>query len=110
MYSGSCMLVHEPAPYFTRTGVCRSVLSLPGMFEDTEMRAALLIATALSFATGASAEPTYSRDVSRFMQVKCQRCHRPNDIAPFSLTNYAEVQEFIHDVEHAVEGRHMPPW
>jgi hypothetical protein len=74
------------------------------------MRSALLIASVAAFVVTADAEPTYSREVSRIMQVKCQRCHRPNDIAPFPLTNYAEVKEWVQDIEHAVEERQMPPW
>jgi hypothetical protein len=58
----------------------------------------------------AAAEPTYSREVSRIMQAKCQRCHRPNDIAPFPLTNHAEARVFLEDIGRAVEHRHMPPW
>jgi hypothetical protein len=74
------------------------------------MRAAFLIAAFLSIAIPAVAEPTYSREVARIMQAKCQRCHRPNDIAPFPLTNYSEVSEFVDDIRHAVEDGHMPPW
>src|SRR5215203_2318281 len=74
------------------------------------MRASVLALIAIACVSSAQSEPTYSRDVSRIMQVKCQRCHRPNDIAPFPLTNYAEVSEWVHDIEHAVEERHMPPW
>ena len=33
----------------------------------------------------AAAQPTYTRDISRIFQAKCQQCHREGDIAPFPL-------------------------
>ncbi|MGH9661082.1 MAG: hypothetical protein ACRD96_21215, partial [Bryobacteraceae bacterium] len=57
-----------------------------------------------------SAQVDYSRDVSRIMQAKCQQCHRPNDIAPFPLTNYEEVSTYADDIRRVVEARTMPPW
>ena len=30
------------------------------------------------------AQPTYTKEVSRIFQAKCQQCHRDNDIAPFA--------------------------
>jgi len=41
------------------------------------MRPPVLALAALASITTATAEPTYSRDVSRIIQAKCQRCHRP---------------------------------
>ena len=39
----------------------------------------------------AAAQPTYSREVSRIMQQKCQMCHRPGDVAPFPLLSYDDA-------------------
>ena len=109
------MLVQGPAGQndCSRAGFRRH-LSLPGLFgcevpgrtnkrfRKRAMRVPLLALIAIACVSSAQSEPTYSRDVSRIMQVKCQRCHRPNDIAPFPLTNYAEVSEWVHDIENAV--------
>jgi hypothetical protein len=64
----------------------------------------------LIFSLSASAEVTYSREVSRITQQKCQRCHRPNDIAPFPLTTFEETVTRARDIRHAIEQRIMPPW
>ncbi len=58
----------------------------------------------------ASAQVTYSREVSRILQQKCQQCHRPNDIAPFPLTSYEETVIWKDDIRNAVEKGIMPPW
>ncbi|MBL8214925.1 MAG: hypothetical protein JNK87_29665 [Bryobacterales bacterium] len=58
----------------------------------------------------ASAQPTYSREVSRIVAEKCQICHRPNDIAPFSLLSYEDAQTWAEDIKRVVSERIMPPW
>jgi hypothetical protein len=61
-------------------------------------------------AAAANAQPTYSREVSRILQDKCQRCHRPGDIAPFALMNYQDASTWAEDIRRVVEQRIMPPW
>lgn len=58
----------------------------------------------------ASAQPTFSREVSRILQDKCQNCHRPDDIAPFSLLTYDDARIRARSIRTAVESRQMPPW
>ncbi len=58
----------------------------------------------------AQAQPTYSREVSRIIQEKCQICHRPNDIAPFTLMNFQDAQTWAEDIKRVVEEKIMPPW
>src|SRR5258705_5047622 len=58
----------------------------------------------------AQAQPTYSREVSRIIQQKCQMCHRPNDIAPFALMTYEDARAQARAIRGAVENRSMPPW
>jgi hypothetical protein len=53
---------------------------------------------------------TYARDVAPIIQAKCQECHMPNSIAPFSLTNYEEVRRRAGMIRTAVVDRVMPPW
>ena len=74
-------------------------------------RSILLLSAVLLSSLALQAEtPTWSRDVSRIAQIKCQRCHRPNDIAPFALTTYEEAAKWAEDIGHAVGSGHMPPW
>src|SRR3977135_1579688 len=57
-----------------------------------------------------AADPTYSRDVSRIMQAKCQQCHRPNDIAPFALMNYSDAGRYAAGIHRGISPKLMPPW
>jgi hypothetical protein len=63
-----------------------------------------------AFVSSLHAQPTYSREVSRIFQEKCQNCHRPNDIAPFALMNYQDAQTWAEDIKRVVEEKIMPPW
>src|SRR3989442_1916795 len=58
----------------------------------------------------ASAQTTYTRDVSRIMQVKCQQCHRPNDVAPFALMTYEDTVTYADDIKKSLANKTMPPW
>lgn len=69
----------------------------------------LSVAAALALAA-LPAQPTYSKEVARIMQSKCQGCHRPGDIAPFSLQNFEEVSPYVEDIRRVVDSRRMPPW
>ncbi|MGH9719766.1 MAG: ascorbate-dependent monooxygenase [Bryobacteraceae bacterium] len=72
------------------------------------MRSSIVLA--VLFAGSASAQVTYSREVARIIQTKCQQCHRPNDIAPFALLNYEDTRTYAEDIQRAVSARIMPPW
>ena len=68
------------------------------------------LSTLLLFAVAASAEVTYSREVSRILQSKCQQCHRPGDIAPMSLLTYDDAVNYADDIKRVVDQGIMPPW
>jgi hypothetical protein len=74
------------------------------------MRVAAVFTLLLSLGGAVNAQPTYSREVSRIMQAKCQRCHRPNDVAPFALMNYSDARTWADDIKRVIEERQMPPW
>ncbi|HEX4145067.1 MAG TPA: hypothetical protein VHY91_16290, partial [Pirellulales bacterium] len=46
------------------------------------------VSSGTTFAAGAKPTPTYHKDVVRILQKNCQDCHRPNQVAPFSLLTY----------------------
>lgn len=54
--------------------------------------------------------PTWHADVRPIVEGRCQRCHRPGDIAPFPLTSYSEVFAQRALVRDAVVNGRMPPW
>jgi hypothetical protein len=74
------------------------------------MKHRVLLCFALVSLGRAGAQPTYAREVSRIVQGKCQQCHRPNDIAPFSLLTYEDAQTWVEDIKRVVRDRIMPPW
>lgn len=57
-----------------------------------------------------SAEVTYNRDIAPIIHARCMNCHRPGQVAPFSLTNYTQVAKRGRQIMRVTKGRIMPPW
>jgi hypothetical protein len=53
---------------------------------------------------------TFSRDVARIFQEKCQNCHRAGQMAPMSLVTYEEARPWAAAIRERVGTRQMPPW
>jgi peroxiredoxin len=53
---------------------------------------------------------TYAAEVSRIIQNRCQSCHRPGQVGPFSLLSYDEARKHSAMIREVVEERRMPPW
>ena len=76
---------------------------------------ALILALALATASGTStkaadATPTFTKDVLPILQKNCQSCHRPGQIAPFSLLTYESTRPWAKSIKAKVASRVMPPW
>jgi len=54
--------------------------------------------------------PTFNKDVAPILYANCVTCHRPNEVAPFSLLTYADVQPRARRIVEATSKRIMPPW
>ena len=54
--------------------------------------------------------PTYHREVSRILQANCQECHRPGQVAPFSLLGYDQARKRAGDLARVTHEKTMPPW
>jgi len=61
-------------------------------------------------ATAAQADVTYHREVERILQNNCQDCHRPGQVAPFSLLTYEQARKRATDLVNVTDSRKMPPW
>ena len=65
-------------------------------------------------ATGAAGQapeaPTFYKDVLPILQKNCQSCHRPGQIAPFSMLSYETTRPWARSIKTKVESRQMPPW
>jgi hypothetical protein len=53
---------------------------------------------------------TYYRDAKAVLDAKCAGCHRPGDIAPFSLETYDEVRGVAAVLPGSITAQTMPPW
>src|SRR3954463_7594480 len=64
----------------------------------------------LGAAPAEAGPPTYHREVVRILQKNCQDCHRPGQVAPFSLLTYAQARKRAADIVDVADARKMPPW
>jgi len=55
-------------------------------------------------------EVTYYRDVLPVLQSRCQECHRPGEVGPFSLLTYRQAVNWASDLKDYTQRRLMPPW
>ena len=54
--------------------------------------------------------PTFTKDIARIFQEKCEACHRPDSIAPMSLVSFEEARPWARSIKGRVASRQMPPW
>lgn len=71
---------------------------------------AVLTLAAPARAADQSPAPTFSKDVARIFQQKCQQCHQPDSIAPMSLITFEEARPWARSIKQRVATRQMPPW
>src|SRR5262245_4794452 len=74
--------------------------------------AAVLAGTSSSVGVSAAVpdNPTFTQDVLPIFQKSCQSCHRPGQMAPFSLLTYEDARPWARSIKQKVETRYMPPW
>jgi hypothetical protein len=70
----------------------------------------LVGAPSLAVAEQAAATPTFTKDVAKIFQAKCESCHRPDSIAPMSLVTFEETRPWARSIKSRVAARQMPPW
>ncbi len=80
------------------------------------------VATPVTTAFGCAIEPlksadlvvnrdvSFTRDVMPILQNHCQSCHRPGQVAPFSLMTYQQARKWGSDIVKFTQERRMPPW
>jgi peroxiredoxin len=61
-------------------------------------------------APAVTASVTYHRDVLPILQERCQQCHRPGEVGPFSLMSYKQAVNWATDIKDYTQSRKMPPW
>ncbi len=100
------MATSQEGPLFRRSLIALVVASSVVITLIAAKQRAVQIRPPVAPATA----PTFSNEVVRIFQTHCQGCHHPGDIAPFSLTNYAEAARHADEIKFMVESRKMPPW
>ena len=58
----------------------------------------------------ATSPVTFHQQVERLFQAHCQACHRPGEVAGFSLLTYRDAYARRDDIRDVVRSRYMPPW
>jgi mono/diheme cytochrome c family protein len=86
---------------FTNRTVCVALGAL-ALLGSAEARAADTVKT--------HGSPTFNRDVAPLVFKNCAACHRPGEVAPFSLLTYADVKKRAEQIKKATASRFMPPW
>src|SRR5215472_14194331 len=56
------------------------------------------------------AAPTYNRDIAPILNAHCALCHRPGEVAPFSLLTYQDAAKRAQLIATVTAKRYMPPW
>jgi hypothetical protein len=53
---------------------------------------------------------TWSKDIAPIARRACQSCHRPGQVAPFSLLTYEDAKQWAPLMALRTKERRMPPW
>jgi mono/diheme cytochrome c family protein len=60
--------------------------------------------------TGEAGRVTFTKDIAPILSRHCAECHRPGDVAPFSLLTYADARKRATMIQAVTADRLMPPW
>jgi peroxiredoxin len=53
---------------------------------------------------------TYAQHAALVFQRRCQECHRPGEIGPFSLLTYDDARSWADTIHEVILEERMPPW
>jgi hypothetical protein len=74
------------------------------------MRSILSFVFFLALIASTSGQVTFTKDIAPIIYNNCTKCHRPNEIGPFSMTNYEEIAPWAPTIKYVTSIRYMPPW
>lgn len=84
--------------------------------EGPDLAVRLFLLSVALLATGCSKwsqvkdAPTYCRDIAPVLNANCVTCHRPGEVAPFSLLTYKDARKHGKTIVAVVKKKIMPPW
>jgi hypothetical protein len=64
----------------------------------------------LTVLAASAAAPTFNKDVAPILYNNCVTCHRPGEVAPFSLMTYPDAAKRAVLIAAVTKQRVMPPW
>ena len=70
----------------------------------------LVLSGATASAGQADEGPTFTKDVAPILYENCVSCHRPDNIAPMALLEYADARPWARSIKDMVVTGVMPPW
>ena len=53
---------------------------------------------------------TFTKDIAPIVFNNCTGCHRPGEVAPFSLMTYQDVKKRATQISAVTQNAYMPPW
>lgn len=74
------------------------------------MKIRFCAAGALSLASLWAGPPTFNRDIAPILDAQCAQCHRPGEVAPFSLLTYQDAAKRAGLIAAVTQKHVMPPW
>ncbi len=86
------------------------VAVLAGKTVDTPVTAAPGCLIARTRAPDPNSPITWSKQIVRLFQRRCQECHRDSEIAPFPLLTFDDVRGWEAMIREVVNQNRMPPW
>lgn len=54
--------------------------------------------------------PTFNKDIAPILFSECATCHRPGEVAPFSLLTYSDAKKRGKLIKEVTHSKQMPPW
>ena len=70
----------------------------------------LILAGLAGAMAAAAATPTFNHDIAPILYSNCATCHRPGEVAPFSLLTYQDAAKRAKQIATVTQSRFMPPW
>ncbi|HEX4592221.1 MAG TPA: redoxin domain-containing protein [Gemmataceae bacterium] len=55
-------------------------------------------------------QANFAKDVAPIVKARCQECHRPGAVGPFSLLSYEQLKAKADTVADVIADGRMPPW
>lgn len=87
-----------------------AIAAIGSAFYLPHARGATSDAPAATGSPQSTAAVTFTHDVAPIFFSQCATCHRPGEVAPFSLLTYEEARKHAHEIEMVTHDRQMPPW